>query len=572
MGKFENIPELRGTENYYEWRRQTEQLLLGQGVYNHVSNGTNPFDYVRYALACPCPLIPIAPTPTEQEALKTWFKDDGLAKSIILRKINSSVLTLIPDNVSITAREVWNTLAELYDRSDVSLQFSLRAQISTFQMKGASDAEKYVALHTHANDRLARMGARPSEADTIYALLRGLPKTGIWPVIRKNIETELERSEQSIRSMGPSLFNAVPVASQSAWPPPANTPVTPRNPFAPSQQSTNPFLTPSRYFAPQYGQHPVPLVVGMYTFKHAAQTIIREAMQMMNEGPTPGPGSEYANAAVQGGRGEVNPLTGLRKTKNNPSGTACTTPICVGRKRTDHDWSNCFQQGGGKAGQAPWQRDKTQVGGTQVAAVVAQTGVPATSQAQSAGGQTSTQIAAAAVPCPLSNDCFRDLSCAVLEELSEGQAAHLTSLATVMSSTILDSGTTTHLIRDPSFFWTFTRDSTVSMRTANQGSLGTEGHGDCVAILKLGDKRIRLRLQGCLYAPNAVANLLSVGRMVEHGWEVRFKGGPNRCELLHSNESLGHVNMRGQLCFLNVEFVRPSGISGTQGWDMPVAT
>ncbi|KIK22307.1 hypothetical protein PISMIDRAFT_83192, partial [Pisolithus microcarpus 441] len=417
MGKFENIPELRGTENYYEW------------LYNHVSNGTNPFDYVRYALACPCPLIPITPTPTEQEALKTWFKDDGLAKSIILRKINSSVLTLIPDNVSITAREVWNTLAELYDRSDVSLQFSLRAQISTFQMKGASDAEKYVVLHTHANDRLARMGARPSEADTIYALLRGLPKTGIWPVIRKNIETDQHsrNASQSVRSI-----------------------TTVYEPFS----------------------HPI--------------TILRSTVR-----PAPG---------ASGRRGEVNPLTGLRKTKNNPSGTACTTPICVGRKRTDHDWSNCFQQGGGKAGQAPWQRDKTQVGGTQVAAVVTQTGVPATSQAQSAGGQTSTQIAAAAVPCPLSNDCFRDLSCAVLEELSEGQAADLTSLATVMSSTILDSGTTTHLIRDPSFFWTFTRDSTVSMRTANQGSLGTEGHGDCVAILKLGDKRIRLRLQGCLYA------------------------------------------------------------------------
>lgn len=93
MGKFENVPELRGTENYYEWRRQTEQLLLGQGVYNHISNGTNPFDYVKYASICPCPLIPTAPTTTEREAMKTWFKDDGLAKSIILRKINSSVLT-----------------------------------------------------------------------------------------------------------------------------------------------------------------------------------------------------------------------------------------------------------------------------------------------------------------------------------------------------------------------------------------------------------------------------------------------------------------------------------------------
>lgn len=114
MGKFENIPELKGTENYYEWRRQTEQLLLGQGVYNHISNGMNPFDYVKYASTCPCPLIPTAPTVAEQEALRSWFKDDGVAKSIILRKINSSVLTR-------TLRSIRRLFTVLFTRSDLDL-------------------------------------------------------------------------------------------------------------------------------------------------------------------------------------------------------------------------------------------------------------------------------------------------------------------------------------------------------------------------------------------------------------------------------------------------------------------
>ncbi|KIK24713.1 hypothetical protein PISMIDRAFT_98161 [Pisolithus microcarpus 441] len=262
MGKFNNIPELWGTENYYEWCRQTKQLLLGQGVYNHVSNGMNLFNYVKYTSTCPRPLILSAPMIVEQEALKMWFKDDSVAKSIILRKINSSVLTLIPDNISITAQEVWNMLTKLYDRSNVSLQFSLCAQISTFQMKGAADAKKYVVLHTHANDRLACMGAKPLEADMIYALLQGLPRTGIWPVIHKNIETELEHSEQSIRMMLPGFFNAVLVTLH---------------------------------------QHAASPVIRMYTFKHTTQMIIKEAMQMMSESSAPGPGSEYASAAIQGG-------------------------------------------------------------------------------------------------------------------------------------------------------------------------------------------------------------------------------------------------------------------------------
>lgn len=130
----------------------------------------------------------------------------------------------------------------------------------------------------------------------------------------------------------------------------------------------------------------------------------------------------------------------------------------------------------------------------------------------------------------------------------------------------------THLIRDPSFFWTFTQDSSVSMKTANQGSLDTKGYGDCMAVLKLGGRRIRLRLQHCLYAPNAVVNLLSVGRMVERGWDVRFRGGPSRCELAHEEVVLGSVDMKAQLCFLDIEFIRPSGTCGMRGWGMQGVT
>ena len=65
-------------------------------------------------------------------------------------------------------------------------------------MKGASNAEKYIAAHTAANERLARMGARPADSDAIYALLRGLPSSGLWPMICKGIEMEIQRNGQQI--------------------------------------------------------------------------------------------------------------------------------------------------------------------------------------------------------------------------------------------------------------------------------------------------------------------------------------------------------------------------------------
>ena len=57
MGNFENVPELTGTENYYKWRRQTKCLLLGEDVYNHVSDGTDTLDFIKYTSTMPKPTI-----------------------------------------------------------------------------------------------------------------------------------------------------------------------------------------------------------------------------------------------------------------------------------------------------------------------------------------------------------------------------------------------------------------------------------------------------------------------------------------------------------------------------------
>ena len=115
MGKFDRVPELVGTENYYKWHRQTENLLLGDGVYNHISNGTNPDEWVTYGSYMPTPRFPGSQTSLECEQMIEWSKNDGIAKLIILRKINSTVMSLIPDDISITARQVWQTLSNLYE-------------------------------------------------------------------------------------------------------------------------------------------------------------------------------------------------------------------------------------------------------------------------------------------------------------------------------------------------------------------------------------------------------------------------------------------------------------------------
>lgn len=73
----------------------------------------------------PEPLFTEEPTHLEKESIQAWIKDGGLAKSIVLHMVSIMVLSLIPDDVSITAREIWELLENLYDHNDISLQFTI---------------------------------------------------------------------------------------------------------------------------------------------------------------------------------------------------------------------------------------------------------------------------------------------------------------------------------------------------------------------------------------------------------------------------------------------------------------
>lgn len=254
---------------------------------------------------------------------------------------------------------------------------------------------------------------------------------------------------------------------------------TPR-PYRTRETSNNPFLDAM----------PVPYV-HPYSFQDAATTIISEAAQMLNEGCSPGPGSEYVNVSNPShssnsdtGIGSINPEMGLRRTKNNPSGTYCTSPGCVPKKRSNHDGPHCYSEGGGMEGQAPWQKKNKK--GKEKGAAGEQTAQLAATSCHSGTGDSHT---ASAAPKPegiatvvSDSSHFQNLSCAVITP----GAKHSYLLGRGPSCTILDSGTTSHLICDWSLFWTYTPDDSMRMTTANHGTLNTIGCGDCLAVLSIG--------------------------------------------------------------------------------------
>lgn len=127
--------------------------------------------------------------------------------------------------------------------------------------------------------------------------------------------------------------------------------------------------------------------------------------------------------------------------------------------------------------------------------------------------------------------------------------------------TILDSSTTSTLISDCSYFWSYSTEHVATVRIANHGSLAASGCGDCVALLMVARRKHCVRLTNCLYTPSAMFNLLSVGWMLNRGLECNFHGSPPRCELIYRGTALGSLAMSNNLFFVDLEFVRPPAVS-----------
>jgi hypothetical protein len=91
-------------------------------------------------------------------------------------------------------------------------------------------------------------------------------------------------------------------------------------------------------------------------------------------------------------------------------------------------------------------------------------------------------------------------------------------------NSLLDSRSTHHVIHDRRLFCSYTAKS-ISVDTANCGSLEVLGIGDVEFCCPYHDCHVVFTLRGCLYAPDAPINLLSVKTLVAHGMSCLYSSG-----------------------------------------------
>jgi hypothetical protein len=277
MGKYDHIPELTGTDNYIAWETQVQLALMNDDLWCHVTDKVDPQDILGSATYLPVPATVGAPTDDEKIAMRTWLINDSKAKTILLRRLAPGVSLLIPRTAGVTAHLAWKTLRDHFHRSDVSSQYVIRRQIQSLHMKDSLDGSRYVGQHISYRDRLIGMGATYSDEEAVFHLLTGLPTTSAWQQFRTQLEQRMHDN-----------FSATMVSAAVA----TGAPV------------------------------PATIQTGALTFENCAARITAEAARQVNAKTVlSGPGSEYSNAAVSSmPTSTVNPITGLRKHKNNPDG------------------------------------------------------------------------------------------------------------------------------------------------------------------------------------------------------------------------------------------------------------
>ena len=157
MGKFDHIPELTGASVFQVWKTQIVLTLGRKGVYDHVSDGTDPTDFTELASHLLSPADPDSPTSNEWKLIQDWLKNDAITKDIICHRLSPAILQLVPQERSSMACDAWQLLHSHLDHIDLGSQYLVWEKILGLQMKDAKDAQCYLGEHNSLHRELIRM-------------------------------------------------------------------------------------------------------------------------------------------------------------------------------------------------------------------------------------------------------------------------------------------------------------------------------------------------------------------------------------------------------------------------------
>lgn len=153
--------------NYLLWKTQVESLLYSQKLIGFVNGGVVPPETTRQIENGG--VVTTEPNPVYE----SWFCSDQLVRSWLFGTLSEEVLGSV-HNLS-TSREIWISLAENFNKSSLSREFSLRRNLQLISKKGRSLAE-YGREFKAICDALSSIGKLVDESMKIFGFLNGLSR------------------------------------------------------------------------------------------------------------------------------------------------------------------------------------------------------------------------------------------------------------------------------------------------------------------------------------------------------------------------------------------------------------
>jgi len=115
----------------------------------------------------------------------------------------------------------------------------------------------------------------------------------------------------------------------------------------------------------------------------------------------------------------------------------------------------------------------------------------------------------------------------------------------------IDSGATSHMTNDRSFFTEFRETGNKTITVANGQHMKSEGVGDGYLHCKVSDMTNKIPVKDVLYVPTLNSNLLSVKKLTKQGNVVKFEG--DNCSILKADKTYAEGKITDDLYQLSCE-------------------
>ena len=484
-----HIPVLTSKLDFFPWDEGVHALIRANGLIGHILDPSAFVDPTRPDLApSPAPVLSMTSSPRDIEASNRWWAEDNIVQHILVSRLGAVPRGLLPSSntISRTALSIYRTLTQYFGTCSFAdcteLLNSLHNSVCT-----AGRVPDFVSKWRIGLAKLQSARFVFSVKICISLFVRGLPPVPAFNSLRADLP---RRIAAIIQDDDYGAFIDV----------------------------TETVLELDTIFRP---------------------TPLSQPARPARPPPVPIPPAPTLSSA---------PPPAVDSSRVSKKDLSCGNCKSRGLRSTGHTDGTCFQPGGGMEG----RREEYMANRGRVHAMFVECLDNALSASDQALPLDDVVLAPASpdVPVlsdsdfyspPIANLCVTpfpinsDLRGDVYIPCDPKFPSYVAFTSTILQSTallsmvdsfnaLLDSGCTHHIIRDRSLFLNYA-ERFISVGTANCGSLDALGTGDVEFRYPFGDRFVTFTLRGCLYAPSAPINLLSVGALVERGMSCLFSPG-----------------------------------------------